>query len=87
MAVASLVLGIAGLTVLPFISSVFAVIFGYMARREIRQQPLQTSGDGIAVAGIVLGWIGVGLMLLAILGIGGFMGCGLCSSMGSGGWQ
>jgi len=84
MAVASLVLGIAGLTVLPVICSVFAIIFGYMARRDIRQRPAATSGNGVAVAGIVLGWIGVGLLILGVLGIGGAVLCGLCGALGIG---
>jgi len=64
MAVASLILGIAGLTVVPTIGSVLALILGYMARRDIHQRPTETSGDGLAVAGIVLGWIGVVLTVL-----------------------
>lgn len=84
MAVAALVLGIAGLTVLPFISSIFAVIFGSMARREIRQNPGVTSGDGVAVAGVVLGWIGIGVLILALVG-GGLALCGLCSWFGTSG--
>jgi len=86
MAVAALVLGIAGLTVLPFISSIFAVIFGYMARREIRQRPAETSGDGVAVAGIVLGWVGIGVLILALVG-GGVALCGFCSWFNTSGVQ
>jgi hypothetical protein len=83
MAIASLILGIAGLTVLPLISSIFAIIFGYMARRDIRQRPSQTSGEGMAKAGIILGWIGVGLLVLSMVVGGGFLLCGLCSATGS----
>jgi Domain of unknown function (DUF4190)/zinc-ribbon domain len=86
MAIASLILGIAGLTVLPLISSIFAIIFGYMARRDIRQRPSQTSGDGMAKAGIILGWIGVGLLVLGIVFGGATLLCGLCSAIGSSGY-
>jgi hypothetical protein len=86
MAVASLVLGIAGLTVLPLIASAFALIFGYMARREIRQRPDETSGHGVAVAGIVLGWIGIGLLIVGLV-LGGVMLCGICGWFGSSGMQ
>jgi hypothetical protein len=84
LAIASLVLGIAGLTVFPLLASIAAIILGYMARNDIRQRPDQVSGDGLAVAGIVMGWIAVGLAVLAILGFGasicGFGLCGITSS-------
>jgi len=84
MAIASLILGISGLTILPFIASVAALIVGYMARNEIRQRPGELGGDGLAVAGIVMGWIAVGLTVLGLLLGGGFMLCGVCGSMGAG---
>ncbi|MGD2206084.1 MAG: DUF4190 domain-containing protein [Anaerolineae bacterium] len=90
MAVASLVLGLGGLTVLPLLGSILAIIFGYMARNEVRQRPHEVSGEGLAVAGIVLGWIAVGLavlgVLLALFGLGvGICGFGLCGlTSGSG---
>lgn len=80
MAIASLVLGISGLTVLPFLGSILALIFGYTARKEIREHPDRVSGDGLAVAGIVLGWISVAVAVLGILAFGGFMLCSLCAS-------
>lgn len=53
-----------------WVGSVLALIFGYVARRQIKAQG--QSGDGMAIAGIVLGWIGVGiLLLLLVLGIAG----------------
>jgi hypothetical protein len=74
MAIASLVMGIAGWTVLPLIGSVLAIIFGYMARNDIRQRPDELEGDGLALAGLVLGWIAVGLsvLLLCLGGLGMF---------------
>lgn len=63
LAIASLVLGILWLGGL---GSVLAVIFGFVARSQIRNRGQK--GKGMAMAGIVLGWIGIGLLLLAILG-------------------
>ena len=63
LAIASLVLGILWLG---GIGSILAVIFGFVARSQIRTR--RQKGSGMAMAGIVLGWIGVGLLLLAILG-------------------
>ena len=61
MAIASLVLGILWLY---WVGSVLALIFGYTARAQIRQTG--ESGGGMAVAGIVLGWIGVGTLLIVL---------------------
>lgn len=65
-AIAALVLGILGLVGFPpFIPSILALIFGYKGKREIDRSGGTQQGRGLAVAGIVLGWIGFLLMLLA----------------------
>ena len=84
MAIASLLLGIGGLTVVPVIGSVLALILGYMARKDIRERPAEVSGEGLATAGIVMGWIAIGLMVLGLLAGVGFMACGACGALGSG---
>lgn len=66
-ATASLVLGILGLVLCPFVCSVLALVLGYQARREIEASGGRISGRGNAQAGIVLGWIGVAFVLLVIL--------------------
>jgi len=85
MAIASLVMGIAGWTVLPLIGSVLAVIFGYMARKEIRQRPDELEGDGLALTGLVLGWIAVGLSVL-LLCLGGLGMCFFFGLFGAAGY-
>ena len=65
-AIASLVLGIAGLFVIPLIPAILAVVFGQKAKHEIRSDP-SLGGDGLATAGVVLGWIGIALVVLAIV--------------------
>jgi hypothetical protein len=67
-AIASLVLGIVGLTGLPFVCSILAVVFGRGARREIAASG--EGGEGLATAGIVLGWVGILLVLLVVLLVG-----------------
>ena len=84
LAIASLVLGIGGLTLLPLLGSVLALILGYMARKEIRQRPDELTGDGLAIAGIVMGWISVGLAVLGLLVAGGITVCALCGLFGAG---
>jgi Domain of unknown function (DUF4190) len=66
-AIASLVLGIVGFFALPIVASILAIVFGHKAREEIRNGT--ASGDGFATAGIVLGWVGVVVGVLLVLGI------------------
>lgn len=63
LAIASMVLGILWLW---WVGSILALIFGYIARSQIRQS--QQGGGGMAIAGIVLGWIGVALLIVGIIG-------------------
>lgn len=59
-AIASLVLGILGLIGFPpLIPSILALIFGYKGKREIDRSLGFEQGRGLAVAGIILGWIAV----------------------------
>ena len=68
LAVASLVLGLAGLFVCPVICSIIAVVVGYQARRKLRDDPT-LDGEGLAKAGIILGWVGTALGIVVIVGI------------------
>jgi len=67
LAVASLVMGILGWSLLPFIGSIVAVVTGHMGRREIRQSPVPMEGDGLALAGLILGWLAITLGLLCVV--------------------
>jgi hypothetical protein len=61
-AIASLVLGILWLY---WIGSILAIVFGFVAMSQIKER--NQSGRGMALAGLILGFIGVGLLVLAIL--------------------
>jgi hypothetical protein len=65
MVIVSLIAGIAGFSFLPLIGSIVALITGYAARKETRAVPPAAAGDGMATAGIVMGWIGVGLAVIS----------------------
>ncbi len=69
MAVVSLVAGILGLSLFPFIGSIVAVITGNMAKNEIRDSRGALGGEGLAKAGVILGWIGIILGVLGICGV------------------
>jgi magnesium-transporting ATPase (P-type) len=66
LAIISLVAGILGFTVFPFIASIVAIWTGYEARKETRSVPPRASGDGMATAGIIMGWIQIGLVVVSI---------------------
>ena len=53
-AVASLVFGIISWFLCPLVGGLLAVIFGHVARGQIRRSG--ESGDGMAVAGLILGY-------------------------------
>lgn len=78
LAIASLVSGILGWTLLPVIGSLVAVVTGHMARAEIRRAGGTLGGDGLAVAGLVLGWLAIAtavavalMIVVAIVFFGG----------------
>jgi hypothetical protein len=64
LAMVSLISGIVGFTLLPLIGGIVALITGYMARGETRSIPPKASGDGMATAGIIMGWIQLGLVVV-----------------------
>jgi hypothetical protein len=77
MAVLSLVFGIVCWVALPFIGALAAVICGHSARGEIRRAPPGTiEGDGMALAGLILGWVHLVIFVLAAMAfmmlLGGF---------------
>lgn len=74
LAIASLVSGVLGWTLLPFIGALVAVITGHMARGEIRAAGGRLDGDGLAVAGLVLGWTSIALSLVAAFVLFAFLG-------------
>lgn len=70
LASASLVLGIFGLLLscfwLGILPGVPAVICGHMAISQIRKDPLRVGGHGMAVAGLVLGYLSVFTLVMMI---------------------
>ena len=68
-AIISLVCGILGWTALPFIGAIVAIVTGHAARADIRRNPQTLQGDGLAVAGLVLGYAMVAVSLMALLAL------------------
>lgn len=65
MAVASLVLSLCG--ILCYFPAIGGVITGHIARKQIKQDPQRYEGEGLALAGLIVGWILTGLMLVGLL--------------------
>ena len=66
LAIVSLVAGILGFTIFPVVATVVAIITGHMARKETRSDPPTASGDGLATAGIIMGYVQIGLIVIGI---------------------
>ena len=64
-AIASLVLGIIGIASC-MVFSIIALILGYQARNEIAASMGWQTGESLAKAGIILGWVGL-ILYIAIL--------------------
>jgi len=78
MAIVSLITGITGWTILPMIGSLVAVITGHMAKSEIKKSMGSLGGNGMATAGLVLGYLSLALglcicvvfVILPLVGLG-----------------
>jgi hypothetical protein len=78
LAIISLIGGITGLTILPFLGAIVAVITGHMAQSEIKKSGGMITGKGMATAGLILGYLAIAggicvfcfLVILPLLGLG-----------------
>ena len=71
LAAISLISGILAWFFLPLVGAVIAIITGHMAKSEIRKNPVYLSGDGLATAGLVLGYaqLVLGVLSICLLGL------------------
>jgi len=84
----SLIGGIANFVGFPFWGAVVALITGYIAKSEIEKSHGQIGGARLAKAGLILGWVGIGLGLLTfclsiLMILGLFGGIALCGPLGA----
>ncbi len=89
LALISLIASILGLTFVPTVGSIVGLILGYMARKQIRAGAGAVGGEGLAKAGIILGWIGVALAVIGMCIVIAFLvlgftipSVGICASLG-----
>jgi type IV pilus assembly protein PilA len=66
-AVASLVFGILAWTI-PLVMSIPAVVLGHISRSEIRKSAGRLKGDGLALAGLILGYVSIAWIPVLLIG-------------------
>jgi len=86
--IVSLIGGIANFVGFPFWGSVIALIAGYVAKSEIEKSQGRIGGERLANAGVILGWVGIGLGVLSfclgiLLILGVFGSIALCGPLGN----
>ena len=64
LAIVSLVLAILGLTFIPLIASVCAVVCGHLAKGQIKRNG--EGGSGFATAGLVVGYVSIALFVVIV---------------------
>jgi len=67
LAIASLICSIGSYVLLPGIAAVLGVIFGHLALRQIRASQGREEGRGMAIAGVVLGYVNLALCVLIVV--------------------
>ncbi len=65
-AIASLALSISGFILLGIVGSILGVIFGHIAQNQIKRAVPPEEGRGLATAGLIIGYIGIGINVLLI---------------------
>jgi hypothetical protein len=50
-----------------WVGSILALVFGYVAKGQIDRSAGRQGGRGMAIAGIVLGWIGVAVLAIVLV--------------------
>ena len=68
LAILSLVTGILGFFLLPIVGSIAAIVSGNIALSQFKMLNEANSSEGLARAGVILGWIGLGIWLIGVLG-------------------
>jgi hypothetical protein len=66
-AVATLVLGILSTTILWVFAGIPAIVLGHMSRKAIRRSMGRLKGEGLALAGLVMGYVSVAISAAVII--------------------
>jgi hypothetical protein len=66
-ATGSLIAGILSFVVCPLVLSIVAIILGTQAQSEIRMSGGRLTGEGMAQAGVILGWVSLAITAVVIV--------------------
>jgi hypothetical protein len=66
LAITSLVLGILGFVMLGPLGAIPAIICGHIAKSKINANPETLTGEGMALAGLIMGYVQIGLLVLMV---------------------
>jgi len=69
LAITSLITGILGWTILPVVGSLAAIITGHLGKKEIKESHGTLDGNGMATAGLILGYVQLGFFVLILIAI------------------
>ena len=65
LAIISMIASILGVVAIPILASIAGIIMGHIAKKQIAQTGEQ--GEGMAKAGLIVGYVGLGLWVLVAL--------------------
>jgi Domain of unknown function (DUF4190) len=68
-AIVSLVFGIAQFVICPLIGAIVAIVTGHVAQGQIRRSNGMETGRGMALAGTILGYVGLALAILGVVAV------------------
>lgn len=80
-AILSLAFGLIAWLMAPLLGAIVAVVCGHLARAEIRRSPHPLEGDGMALAGLILGYLQIVLALVLAVVVALFFG-GIVAALG-----
>lgn len=80
-AILSLAFGLIAWLMAPLLGAIVAVVCGHLGRAEIRRSGGALEGDGMALAGLILGYLQIALALMLALVLAIFFG-GLVAFLG-----
>lgn len=79
-AILSLAFGLMAWLMAPLLGAIVAVVCGHLARAEIRRAQGAIEGDGMAMAGLVLGYLQIALAIIFAVVVAIFFG-GLAAAL------
>ncbi len=67
LALASLATGISAYFIFPIAGAIAAIVTGFLAQNEIRASNGRLAGAAFATAGLVLGWVQIGIVVIVAI--------------------